>query len=186
MNENEIGLSTEIGRLTIEIPQPVSNNMATMDNTYGATDPNHNPTNIITEAVKTKSSNYTQSDRRVSPRAVSSGGAGARGTAAFMLAIDAFYVAYDIFTAYWIVSDLNGIDKDKELLGKAFEALKFGRRNGLIPPKYQNPEDLSIILNFVFQGVNDTGNEDITNIGTNILNEVGKYDEKKIKSTIKE
>jgi hypothetical protein len=45
--------------------------------------------------------------------------------------------------------------------------------------QYQNQNDLGAIINFVYQGVNETGNPNITKIGIDILKEAGKYDPNK-------
>lgn len=48
--------------------------------------------------------------------------------------------------------------------------------------------DIGAITNFVFQGVNNTGNQDISRIGTDILKRQNRYDErtKKVKPLIEE
>jgi len=61
---------------------------------------------------------------------------------------------------------------------KAALQMPLSGESGLVPTKYQNLDDLGAITNFVFQGENNTGNPDITKIGTQILKAKGRYDEK--------
>ncbi|MCR5696500.1 MAG: hypothetical protein K6G73_05930 [Marinilabiliaceae bacterium] len=60
---------------------------------------------------------------------------------------------------------------------------------GLIPQKYKESNDkLGAIVNYVFQGVNISKDQNITRIGQQILNKVGRYDKetKKYKPFIEE
>jgi RHS repeat-associated protein len=179
----EIGISTVVGTLQMAKPTQISNNMATLDQTNGAA--TGNPTTVTTQAETANSTGMP--DKRVKPHTMNSGGttsvlgvsAGPKGAAGLMLALDGFFVAYDILTAYWVLDDMNRIKSDQGLLKAAFNAVI--ENINLVDQKYRNASDLSTIANFVYQGVNNTGNQDITNIGINILKSVGKYDPNKIK-----
>ena len=59
---------------------------------------------------------------------------------------------------------------------KAYKEVIDSFKYGLVPP--QNINNTGAIQNFVFQGVNNTGNQDITVMGTYILKFIGRYDEK--------
>ena len=109
-------------------------------------------------------------DRRVG-RNINTVGSGirTRGGAGIMLVIDAFVVGYDLWNAFSTLQDYNAIDKDMQSLQNALILVKVGINRGLVPSQYQNKNDLGAITNFVFQGINNTGNQDITLIGTNIL-----------------
>ena len=78
--------------------------------------------------------------------------------------------------AYAVNQDLNAIEREKGLLQIAFREVRKAVIDGRISPQYLNQNDLGTIVNFVFQGENNTGNSDITQIGTNILKNIGKYD----------
>ena len=103
------------------------------------------------------------------------GGATSRGGGAFMLAVNAVNLAYDYWSVFSILGDNCAIVNQSNLLQQSFNSVK---ESGLVPSQYQNTNDMGAITNFVFQGVNDTGNSDITTIGTNILKSIGRYDEK--------
>ena len=53
-----------------------------------------------------------------------------------------------------------------------YDIVEHRMQNGIIPEKYKNEKDLSAIINFIFQGVNDTGNTEISEIGMNIINAI--------------
>jgi hypothetical protein len=143
--------------------------------------PNPSPIGIEAEhtTIKTEGTRIAkstgQTDRRYGHTMNTVGnGADTRGTAAFMLAIDAFFIGYNLWQSFSVLQDLNAIDKQKGLLQ---QAVKFvDDYMGNINPKYQNANDIGAIVNYVFQGVNDTGNSDITKIGTEILKKAGRYD----------
>ncbi len=69
------------------------------------------------------------------------------------------------------------ITEHTELAEKAFENVKteLSIENGLIDKKYQNKESLTNIMNVVLQGVNNTDDKEIYNIGIKIYN---KYNPK--------
>jgi RHS repeat-associated protein len=182
----EIGINTVVGQFTYQ--QPVSSSppagLPRLSSTYDATKEGYNVTERSTKAETAQSTGLP--DKRVKSRTVTTGnvgGAATRGGAGFMLALDAFYIGYGILTAYWVNDDLKGIKSDQDLIQQSYDAVMRGISNGLIPEQYQNQNDLGAIINFVYQGINETDNQDITNIGINILKEEKIYDPEKIKAT---
>jgi len=168
----DIGISTKIGEIQFH-NSPVS------------TREDFIPFGVRQEdaAIKTVSENIAKSTGRSSKRDshkinTFGGGAGTRGGAGIMLVLNFFFVAYDLWSAISVLHDLNAIDKQKIILETACEEVSDALSEGIIPPQYINLNDLGAIINFVFQGVNETGNQNITIIGANILKNIGKYDSK--------
>jgi len=180
----EIGISTVVAEFTYQIPFPnvPPGGLPRLSSTYDATKEGYNITERSTKAETAKSTGLP--DKRVQPRTVTTGnvnGAGTRGGAAFMLALDAYFIAYNIFTAYWVNSDLKGIERDQGLIHESYKIVMRAVSNNLVPPKYQNQNDLGAIINYVYQGINETGNSEISEIGNKILKAEGTYDPNRIK-----
>ncbi len=179
----EIGMSTVVAEFRYQQPIPnfPSGGLPRLSSTYDATKEGYTITERNTRAETAQSTGLP--DRRVTPRPVTTGNAGGaatRGGAGFMLAIDAFFIGYSIFTAYWVMNDLDSIERDQQLVRDAARIVLRAKANNLIPAQYQNQNDLGAIINFVFQGINETGNKEITEIGIKILKAEGLYDQKKI------
>ena len=79
----------------------------------------------------------------------------------------------------------HGAGQDQKALEEQSMALEnsvfvVNKHIGLIPDDYKNDIDvMGAIINYVFQGVNNTGNKEIENIGNQILFNTGRYDESK-------
>ena len=181
----EIGTNTVVGQ--ISFPQTIPNwppsGLPRLSNTYDATKEGYNITERNTKAVTAQSTG--RPDNRVRTHTITTGNVGSastRGGAGLMIVLDVYFIAYGILTAYWVNNDLEGISKDQILLEKSTSIVKEALKRNLIPPQYQNQNDLGAIINFVFQGVNETGNKEITSIGILILKEAGMYDSKKIRN----
>jgi RHS repeat-associated protein len=179
----EIGISTVVGQFTYQqsLPtEPPGGRLPRLSSTYDATQKGYDITQSSTKAETAKSTGLP--DQRVRTRTVTTGnvsGAGTRGGATFMIALDAFFIGYGILTAYWVNDDLTAIKRNQGLIKQATNAVM--ENLNLIDPKYQNQNDLGAIINFVYQGINTTDNPDITNIGIDILKAKGIYDPDKIK-----
>ena len=161
--QKDIGISTTIAEIKINYT-PISNIVGVKNTT------------VTTEAEKSNSTGLP--DSRVKPRNINTvgSGAGTKGFGAFALGLNAVNLTYDYWNTFSLNGDMNAIENQKGLLQKSFEAVNMGAKYGLVPPQYQNKDDMGAITNFVFQGVNDTGNQDITTIGTDILKSMGRYD----------
>jgi hypothetical protein len=174
---NSIGISTRVATINVKQTDRPS--------TVGV-DPSH----TTTKTVSTRTAQSTGLPDKRDSRTINTvgGGAKTRGGGAFMFAINTVNLAYDYWSTFSIYNDNNAISQQSMLLQKAFSAVENGMQNGLIPEQYQNANDLGAITNFVFQGVNDTGNQDFTKIGTDILNRIGRYDKeaKRAKPLIEE
>jgi hypothetical protein len=175
----EIGISTVVGEFSYQQHLPVSPpaGLPRLSPVYDATREGYDIMERNTKAVTAQSTGLP--DRRVHSRPVTTGNAGGaatRGGAGLTLVLDVFYIGSGLITAYWVTDDMEGIAKDQKLLREAFKAVKEGISKGLVPEKYQNQNDLGAIINFVYQGVNETGNPEITKIGIDILKWEGKYD----------
>jgi len=167
----DIGINTEIATVTFTYTPTT----ITPDYTPAGIDPKD--ATISTVAERTAKG---IPDPRVKPRTYSpmASGAATRGGGAFMMAVNVVNFAYDWWNVYSLDGDMNLIDKHTVLLDVASYAVEKGLEIGIIPVKYQNINDLGAIINFVFQGINDTGDPGITEIGIFLLKRVTRYDEK--------
>jgi hypothetical protein len=81
-----------------------------------------------------------------------------------------------MWTTFSSVQDMNALKRQGKILEEAADAVEEAIDNGLVPLQYINKNDLGAIVNFVFQGINDTGNQEISTIGSRILRSINKYD----------
>jgi hypothetical protein len=176
LGQKDIGINRDIGEIRLRTSQ-VSNRENYMP--FGV-EQQHTSTKTVAENAKSTG----LPDKRVSSPTMASGAASVGG-AVFTLALDAFFVGYNLWEAFSVQQDLNAIDRQKGLLQQAFKEVM---NTDLVPSQYQNNNDIGAIVNFVFQGVNDTGNKDITKIGTDILKSINRYDTqtKRVKPLIEE
>ena len=92
-----------------------------------------------------------------------------KGGTGFLIAVNAYILAYTTISSYHMLDDIEGIQSDRVLLEKAFKLVEHASRKGNIPEKYQNSKDMAAITNFIYQGVNDTGDPVISEIGLYIV-----------------
>jgi len=105
-------------------------------------------------------------------------GSASRAGAISMFAIDVVNWSFDTYAK-------SSIQEDKELIKSHLEVLNTYvsrdmntaiTRGGYIPDKYNTPSSLGNIANFILNGVNNTNDKEISNIGTNILKDISlKY-----------
>ncbi len=189
MNENpkywksgEIGVNTTVGQLNLKnFYSTTKVESASMDNTYGATDPNYNPTNTKTQRGEKKDGtpNMRQKERTIA------GGTGmGKAVVGGMLILNAVNFGLETASGLMVSHDMSLI-KDQtsaDILGKALGDLNTAISQGMIPEDYMNTGSLTDILNVILQGENTTDNKAIMEIGTKILQDISKnYDEEKIK-----
>jgi hypothetical protein len=91
-----------------------------------------------------------------------------------MLALNFAITGIHMWNSISAFNDLQAIRRQEGQLENAFNLVQWAMP--IIDLKYQNANDLGAITNFVFQGVNDTGNQDFTRIGIFILRSVERYD----------
>ena len=163
----EIGINTEVGKIHIDSPK-----------SYTAT---HKPVGIeekqMTLKIGVRNAVSTgMPDRRFKPRSISPV-SGAKGAGA-MLAVDIAVTAvdqYQMLSNFW---DSNALENQTQSLNDAFYAVQ--NNGGLIPDKYKDDANIiGAVVNYVFQGVNSTKNNDVEKIGNNILSTLGRYDKEK-------
>ena len=163
----EIGINTEVGKIHIDCPK-----------SYTAT---HKPVGIeekqMTLNIGVRNTVSTgMPDRRFKPRSISPV-SGAKGAGA-MLAVDIAVTAvdqYQMLSSFW---DSNALENQTQSLNDAFYAVQ--NNGGLIPDKYKDDANIiGAVVNYVFQGVNSTKNNDVEKIGNNILSTLGRYDKEK-------
>ena len=177
--KQDIGISRKVAEIQLQYT-PFT---ARPDYTPVGVEQEHTTTRTVGENAKSTG----QPDRRVG-RDINTVGSGAatQGGAIFMLALDAFFIGYDWWATYSVEQDRNAIDRDKQSLKRAFklvDEIQTWDINGTtIPYKYRNVNDLGAITNFIFQGENNTGNRDITNIGIEVI-KLSKHYEKTKKIT---
>ncbi len=188
MNENpkywksgEIGVNTTIGQLNMKnFSSTTKAESASMDNTYGATDPNYNPTNTKTQRGEKKDGTP---DMRQKERTVAGGSGMGKAAAGGMLILNAVNFGLEITGGLMVFHDMNLIKGQisADILGKALGDLNTAISQGMIPEDYMNTGSLTDILNVILQGENTTDNKAIMQIGTKILQDISKnYDEEKI------
>jgi hypothetical protein len=168
-NVISVGLDTRIGLITFPAI-PVQEDFFP----FGV-DPEHGRTRTVGENSKSKGI----PDGRVG-RNVPTAGTGTnapRVGAGGMIAINIAISAVNMWVTLSPVMDMNALRKQAKILEEEVsEAVYQAIDNGNVPLQYLNLNDLGAIVNFVFQGINDTGNQDITRIGTLILRNNGRYD----------
>jgi RHS repeat-associated protein len=173
----EIGVSMEVAHLRY---QPISTpDIATMDNTHGAAI--GNPTEHTVQNPTTKSSNYTQTDKRYNTQTVSGASGMTKGAAKGMLVLDILIGAFQVAGGWSIYDDMNKMQANLELLKGSVRMVNSAAASGMIPEQYQNQTNMLDILNVVYQGENTTQDKNIMNIGIQILKANNMYDPNKIK-----
>jgi RHS repeat-associated protein len=164
---NELGLSKEIGNIDVihEVPDVLQNQ-------------NHS-----TEASFGNTSNHTLSkplrkdggiDRRFKTRTISGAGANSKGASMFALAINILNYSVESYLYHASVYDNALVDDHVLLLKNAFKDVQIAIENGKIPDKYLNIKDISTITNIVFNGENNSDNQELYDIGMNIFNSISK------------
>ena len=167
--QQDLGISTIVGKIQIQ-NSPIADRP---DYIPFGIEQGHTTIRTVGENAKSTG----KPDRRVGRDInTTSSPAATRGGAGIMLALNAFFVSYDLWSAYSVNQDLNAIEREKGLLQIAFKAVEESINVGIVPPQYQNNNDIGAIVNFVFQGINNTGNQNITTIGTDILKAIRRYD----------
>jgi len=163
--QRDIGINTEIGRVVIHSITPVSRpETVSIDSKH---------TSVRTVGANARSTGLP--DRRVG-RDVPTMGSGprARGGGAVVMLINAVNFSFSMGNAFSLRRDRMAIAIQKRLLKQAIHVVN--ENMDLVPSQYQNNNDLGAIINFVFQGVNNTGNPSITTIGIDILERIERYD----------
>ena len=155
--------------------------VASIDNSLGATDPSNNPSNIITERGPKKDGT---ADMRQKQRTIIGGSPKAKGAAGAVLAINAINFGLEFAGGMLVAHDIKLIKEQAsgDALINAIGDLNEAISGGYIPDAYMNTESITDILNVVLQGESTTNNQDIMNIGIQILQNIsGNYDEDRIK-----
>jgi len=157
---NEIGINTTVRQIT---PVP----------TVGV-DPQHTSVRTVGENARSTS----QPDRRVGRDIPTVGGGGrARGGGIAMMLINTANTAYNIWSGTSGLRDRDALFRQTQMLELAFDLVDRSKRDGFLDPVgHLSINDIGSIVNVVFQGVNDTGNPNITTIGNSILERFGRYD----------
>ena len=169
-NSGEVGISTEVGKISIK-------NYVHESYTVGRKIPGIDPKDNSVKIGKPTALSTGMEDRRYKDRSIAPIGYSAktvRGVGAIAI-LDVTIAAMDTYmtlSSFW----------DSEALQEQTAALKtsaniVNSHMGLIPQKYKESNDkLGAIVNYVFQGVNTTKEQNITKISQQILKKVGRYD----------
>jgi len=154
LNENpnywkpgEIGYNTTIGSFsTKSISSSGNRERASMDNTYGATDPGYNPTQTMTERGPKKDGSP---DMRQKQRPIVSGSPKAKGAAGAALAINAINFGLEFAGGMLVAHDIKLIEEHSsaDVLGQAIGDINEAIGAGMIPEDYMNTDGLTDILN---------------------------------------
>jgi RHS repeat-associated protein len=173
----EIGVSMEVANLRY---QPISTpDIATMDRSHGAA--TGNPAEHTVQNPTTKSSNYTQTDKRYNTQTVSGASGMTKGAAKGILVLDIAIGALQVAGGWSIYDDFKKIGQHLDILRGVVDKVNDAAANGMIPVQYQNRTSMLDILNVVYQGENTTQDKNIMNIGIQILKANNIYDPNKIK-----
>ena len=99
-------------------------------------------------------------------------GRGAKNMAKAGAVLDFLQFGYEQYAIWSYVWDKNKIDKHSVLAQQALNDVNKAVEQGMVPQKYQNAESLSNIMNVVLQGVNNTKDKAIYDIGMKIYNTI--------------
>jgi RHS repeat-associated protein len=142
------------------------------------------PSSIMSqEEAGVKSQAYNRAGRREIARkgsAVSVKGSQGKLAKGAVLLDFAMYGLEQYQNIAWIY-DSGKVQDHTGMAGMAVQNVSQALNDGLIPKKFQNKKDLSVIMNVVLQGVNNSGNKDLYDIGMSIFN---KYKPKVEKVTV--
>ena len=172
----DIGISTKQHSFQfmfkgIDVPIPQ------MDNTYGATDPTHNPTVLQITVPETKSSNYTMPDKRYKPQFVGAPRSSTKHVARGMLVItvlnEAFYCGL-LYSAYKENQIIKRQEEYVQKVEKDIDKILKDPNQQFIPQKYMNPASLANIMNVILSGKNYTDDPKIYEIGIEIFKQTGR------------
>ena len=103
-----------------------------------------------------------------------SSGGGSRAFGVFSFAVNMVNLSYSYWDIFSVNGDMNAIAKQSNMLYESYKAVE--NSLGIIDADYQNTNDIGAIVNFVFQGENITRDPKISQIGTDILKKIGRYD----------
>jgi RHS repeat-associated protein len=171
--EKDLGINKTIGNVSFMKPTQ-SAEPTSLDNTYGATDPNYNPTQHQVQNPKTKQSNYTQTDKRYKQRTVSGASGMSRGAARGALAINAINFAVEQYMTWAWVYDKGKVESHTLIANQVAADMTKALEMGLIPEEYQNKSSMVNIMNVVLQGAKNTDDESIYKIGMQIYNTISQ------------
>ena len=119
-------------------------------------------------------------DRRYKQRTISTVGINAKSTgfSYSMLALNAAIEVFDKYILYSFFNDLTDLEQQASSLRLAAMAVNDYASKGLLPSQFANDVDkLGNLINYVFQGKNDSNDKKIEIIGKEILKANGRYDE---------
>ena len=164
------GVSLTVATFSMETPNPstavdgVNLSDKDEDPTY---DPAQHQVSIPTAA------STGRPDRRYKQREIN-GASPARPTAGKVaLAINVVNFALERIGNWMINSDINDVKEQAKKYGLLVtEDINIAIGKGLIPERYQNQQSLIDIGNVILQGVNNTNDKEIYNIGMKIFNEI--------------
>jgi len=173
-----IGFPTAVGQLT-HPSLPATSESASLDNTYGAVDPAHNP--MQQQVQKPIAQSTGLPDKRLKDRTITSGSPGmAKGAAGLVMAVNAINWALETYGSFQMAEDRELVSEHMSILKNQVAAdLTRALELNMIPEQYQNLQDMGNIANVVLSGVNSTDNQEIYDIGINIVKEIsGNYRQK--------
>ena len=197
-----IGIDFTIAKISVLVPNSKVNSLPVFPNEihryegrpvrpYKSYDPSHNPSSISTKdpakaggKATSIPSNKDGKSASIPPRHIPGnsslprtrgigGGGATRAMGASIFIINAVLEGYNVWNATKINEDLENIKFQTELLRIAIRDVNVMLENGLIPPECQNTKSINAIINFIYQGINDTGDPKVEEIGLDILRRKG-------------
>gem|GEM_PF-3444024 len=155
--KGSIGLSRTLGNISIIAPQPPSPSASDIPDVGAAKPVEHYMSDIA-------SNKYDQRPGIVGPAGKSV------GFSRSMIVLDAINQGLDAYRTWAGKDDADLINKHLGIANKAMKDVNRALGEGVIPPKYQNKEGLTNIMNIVLQGENNTKDPEIYKIGMDIYN----------------
>ncbi len=164
-----IGFPTAIGQLshpTLPTTKPVS---------FKGGAPLYNPTQHKVQNPIAKSTGLP--NKKYKSRTVSGASGMSKGGSVAMLAVNAINWSLETYGSFKMAEDRRLTDEHMSILREhVTRDLSRALESGMIPEQYQNLQDMGNIANVVLSGVNTTDNQDIYDIGINIVKEIsGNY-----------
>ena len=95
-----------------------------------------------------------------------------KGIGKVAIVVDAVNFALSQYVSYSFKDDKSLVDDHTIVANQVIADMKVALKLNLIPPVYQNTRDMVNIMNVVLQGVNNTTNKEIYDIGMKIYNTI--------------
>ncbi len=173
----EIGINTTVANFNwSKVTNFERSELASMDNTVGAVDPNYNPRQIPIGGTVLKKDGTP--DRRYAgwnQKSINGGSPGFVSGAKGMLVVDAVNFGFEQYMFWAAINDKSKLESHTRALLNATKLVDAALRRGDIPRQFTDKKNLLHIVNYVYQGVESSGYASIASIGRSILQNRDSY-----------